>query len=173
MHRLLFCFFLAICSGCARDHVKPPANLSFVSVERQKSLLYDVRYQSDVDVLNLFDRGERVGMASGMLKCALEDDQDFSVGKAIRFSAVGLVTSEISEDGKAGYSYLTSAFMVETSSNRSSERNLSVAELNQLLANKQQIPCKVVVTAYGYKPYYSNTMNLPVADLLREINKPR
>jgi hypothetical protein len=48
-----------------------------------------------------------------------------------------------------------------------------VAELNQLLANKQQIPCKVVVTAYGYKPYYSNTMNHRSRDLLREINKPR
>jgi hypothetical protein len=142
-------------------------------VEREKSLLYIIRYQSDVDVLDLFDRGERVGMISGMLHCALADDHDFSVGKAIRFSAVGLVTSEIREDGKAGHSYLTSAFIVETSSNRSSERNLSVVELNNLLANKQQIPCKVVVTAYGYKPYYSKAMNLPVADLLREINKPR
>ncbi|WP_367085163.1 hypothetical protein ABV589_05240 [Pseudomonas sp. HOU2] len=173
MYRLLLCGLLAICSGCAKDHTKPPANLSFESVEREKSLLYIIRYQSDVDVLDLFDRGERVGMISGMLHCALADDHDFSVGKAIQFSASGLIRPEKNENNKGKFSYLTRAFLSETSSNRSSERNLSVTELNHLLANKQQIPCKVVVTAYGYKPYYSNIMNLPVADLLREINKPR
>ncbi|MHA3736856.1 hypothetical protein ACXR0M_14445 [Pseudomonas sp. Eth.TT006] len=172
MYRLLLCGLLAICSGCAKDHVKPPANLSFESVEREKSLLYAIRYQSDVDVLDLFDRGERVGMISGMLRCALADDHDFSVGKAMQFSAFGLIRSDETENNKAKFSYLTHAFLSETSSNRNSERELSVEELNQLLANKQQIPCKVVVTAYGYKTYYSNTMNLPVADLLREINKP-
>ncbi|WP_339451025.1 hypothetical protein [Pseudomonas sp. EA_5y_Pfl2_R50] len=172
MYRLLLCGLLAMCSGCAKDHAKPPANLSFKSVEKEKSLLYVIRYRSDVDVLDLFDRGERVGMISGMLHCALADDHDFSVGKAIRFSAFGLVRSEKNEDNKAGFSYLTRAFLSETSSDRSTERDLSAPELNHLLANKQQIPCKVVVTAYGYKPYYSNTMNIPVADLLREINKP-
>lgn len=172
MYRLLICALLALCSGCAKDPVKPPANLGFASVHREKILTYDIRYQSDVDVLNLFDRGEGEGMASGMLICALADDQDFSVGKAIQFSAVGLIESEKSGIGGTGFSYLTRSFMVETSSNRSSRRNLSAPELNHLLANKQQIPCKVVVTAYGYKPYYSNTMNIPVADLLREINKP-
>jgi hypothetical protein len=63
-------------------------------VEREKSLLYVIRYQSDVDVLDLFDRGERVGVISGMLHCALADDHDFSVGKAIQFSATGLIRSE-------------------------------------------------------------------------------
>ncbi|WP_049828014.1 hypothetical protein [Pseudomonas sp. H1h] len=172
MYRLLLCGLLAMCSGCAKDHVKPPANLSFESAEREKSLLYVIRYQSDVDVLDFFGRGERVGMISGMLHCALADDHDFSVGKAIQFSASGLIRSDKNEDRKAKFSYFTRAFLSETSDNRSSERNLSATELNQLLANKQQIPCKVVVTAYGYKPYYSNTMNLPVAELLREINKP-
>ncbi|PKA72794.1 hypothetical protein ATI02_5886 [Pseudomonas baetica] len=173
MYKFLLCLLFVYCSGCAKDHVKPAANLNFVSVEREKSLLYVIRYQSDVDVLNLFDRGEREGMASGMLKCALADDQDFSVGKAIRFSAVGLIRSEKDQGNNTKFSYLTHAFVVETSDNRSSERDLSVAEMNQLLSNKKHIPCKVVITAYGYKPYYSNTMIIPVADLLREINKPR
>jgi len=170
MYRLFACLLFVICSGCAKDHVWPPANLSYVSVERDRSL-YVIRYQSNIDVLDLFGRGERVGMASGMLHCALAEDQDFSVGKAIRFSAFGLISPDKRDGAPAGYSYLTHAFISETSSNRSSERYLSVAEINQLLSGKQQIPCKVVVTAYGYKPYYSNTMNLPVADLLREGNK--
>jgi len=170
-YKFLLCILMVICSGCAKDHVKPPANLSFVSVARERAL-YDVRYQSDVDVLDLFDRGERKGMASGTLECALGDDEDFAVDKSMQFSALGLITSDKGQANKTGFSYLTSAFLIETSSDRSSDRNLSAVELNQLLSGKQQIPCKVVVTAYGYKPYYSNTMNLPVADLLREVNKP-
>ena len=173
MYRLFLCVVLAVCSGCAKDHLQPPANLSYVSVDRSSSLLYVIKYQSDVNVLNLFGRGERQGMASGTLRCALADDHDFSVGKAIQFSAVGLVDSDVRENGNSKFSFSTSTFITETSSNRSTERDLSAAELNQLLSNKQQIPCKVVVTAYGYKPYYSNTMNIPVADLLREINKPQ
>lgn len=46
------------------------------------------------------------------------------------------------------------------------------SSLYALLSQRKSVPCKVVVTAYGYKPYYSNTMNIPTADLLREINKP-
>ncbi|WP_426235880.1 hypothetical protein [Pseudomonas sp. TWP3-2] len=173
MQKGLLCVLLIICSGCAKDHTKPPANLSFLSVEREGSLsLYAIKYQSDVDVLDLFDRGERQGMVSGKLKCALGEDQDFSPGKSLRFSAFGLIESERNEGNQARFTYFTSAFVTETSSSRSSERNLSPAEINQLLSGKQQIPCKVVVTAYGYNPYYSNTMNIPVADLLREVNKP-
>jgi hypothetical protein len=39
MYRLLLCGLLAFCSGCAKDHTKPPANLSFESVE-EKSRCY-------------------------------------------------------------------------------------------------------------------------------------
>ena len=63
--------------------------------------------------------------------------------------------------------------MSEVSNGGGSRRDLSTTELNHLLSNQQHIPCKVVVTAYGYKPYYSNTLYIPVADLLRQINKPR
>ena len=173
MYKVFLFVAIALGSGCAKDHTKPPANIDFVSVKREKTFLYDIRYQSDIDVLDLFGRGERVGMVSGMLRCALADDHDFTMGTAIQFSAFGLIRSDENAQQTGTFSYLTRAFMVETSSDRSSERNLSVAELNHLLSNKQQIPCKVVVTAYGYKPYYSNTLHIPVADLLREINKPR
>ena len=57
MYRFFLCVVLAVCSGCAKDHLQPPANLSYVSVDRSSSLLYVIKYQSDVDVLNLFGRG--------------------------------------------------------------------------------------------------------------------
>ncbi|WP_434596854.1 hypothetical protein J3Q09_09670 [Pseudomonas sp. R4-83] len=173
MQKLLLCVLMVFCSGCAKDHTKPPANLDFVSVNRGTALLYDVRFDSDVDVLDLFDRGEGKGMASATLECALAEDEDFSVDKFIRFSATGSIEPEGNDGGHAKYSYLSSAFMSEVSNGGGSRRDLSATELNHLMSNKQQIPCKVVVTAYGYKPYYSNTLYIPVADLLREINKPR
>ncbi|MGA5482050.1 hypothetical protein [Pseudomonas siliginis] len=171
MSRLIICVLLIVCSGCAKDHSKPAANLSFVSVKRERTL-YDIRYQTDVDVLDLFDQGQRKGMIAGFLTCALGDDHDFSIEKAMQFSAVGLIESDGEPRPGEKFSYLTSAFLVETSSNRSSQRYLSRLELNDLLSNKSQIPCKLFVTAFGYKTYYSNTMNIPTADLLREINKP-
>ncbi|WP_447798155.1 hypothetical protein [Pseudomonas moraviensis] len=173
MSRLIICVLLIVCSGCAKDHSKPSANLSFVSVKREKTLLYDIRYQSDVDVLNLFDKGQGKGMIAGFLTCALGDDHDFSIEKAMQFSAVGLIESDGEPLNGGKFSYLTSAFLVETSSSRSSERHLSTTELNNLLSDKSQIPCKLFVTAFGYKTYFSNTMNIPTADLLREINKPQ
>lgn len=100
MCRFLLCALLAVCSGCAKDHAKPPANLNYVSVERESFRLYAIRYQSDVDVLDLFNRGEGVGMASGTLECALADDHDFSVDKAMQFSAVGLIDSDVSKREK-------------------------------------------------------------------------
>lgn len=112
------------------------------------------------------------GAASTMFECPLGDDQNFSITNRFRYSAYGLI--EVDETSQAGgkFNYMTSAFCDRPKITVLRKR-ISVQELNDLLFGKQQIPCKVVVTAYGYKPYYSNTMNLPVADLLREINKPR
>ncbi|WP_322844189.1 hypothetical protein [Pseudomonas sp. B33.4] len=66
-------------------------------------------------MLDLFDRDERVGMISGTLHCALADDHDFSVGKAIQFFVFGLIRSEENEGNEAKFSYLTRAFLGETS----------------------------------------------------------
>lgn len=174
MKRMSVLLLAILCSSCAKDHSVPPANLDFLSIERSSiGLLYKIHYDSDVNLLDLFGRGMGVGAASTMLECALGDDQNFSITNRFRYSAYGLI--EVDEASHAGgkFNYMTSAFLRQTQNNGTSREDLTVQELNGLLSGKQQIPCKVVVTAYGYKPYYSNTMNIPVADLLREINKPR
>jgi hypothetical protein len=172
--KTLFLLLLTIlCSACAKNHTVQPANLNFLTIERKpSSLYYEIYYGSDVNLLDLFGRGMREGAASTMLECALGDDQDFSITNRFRYSAYGLI--DVDEANKAGgkYNYVTSATLRQTVNNGSTQEFLSTQELNGLLSGKLQVPCKVVITAWGYKPYYSNTMNLPVADLLREVNKP-
>ncbi|WP_238344750.1 hypothetical protein [Pseudomonas sp. SWRI81] len=173
MKKLLAVLLIIFCASCAKDHSVPPANLNFLSVEKEgNSSLYAVYYGSDVDLLNLFNRGKRVGAASTMLECALGDDQDFSITNRLRYSAYGVIDEDASNKARGRFNYVTSAFLRQTPDNGSTQDNLSVPELNALLSQRKSVPCKVVVTAYGYKPYYSNTMNIPTADLLREINKP-
>jgi len=174
MKRLSVLLLAILCSSCAKDHTVPPANLHFLSVERESiGLLYKIHYGSDVNLLDLFGRGMGKGAASTMFECPLGDDQNFSITNRFRYSAYGLIEVDETSPASGKFNYMTSAFLRQTQNNGTSQEDLSVQELNALLLGKQQIPCKVVVTAYGYKPYYSNTMNLPVADLLREINKPR
>ncbi|WP_460120312.1 hypothetical protein [Pseudomonas sp. H3_G09] len=173
MKKLSVGLMLIFCTSCAKDHSVPPANLNFHTLEREgHSSLYAFYYGSDVDLLDLFNRGKRVGAASTMLKCALGEDEDFSITNRFRYSAYGLVDEDASNKARGRFNYVTSAFLSQTQDNGSTQDNLSVPELNDLLSRKKSIPCKVVITAYGYKPYYSNTMNIPTADLLREINKP-
>ncbi|MEO6678011.1 MAG: hypothetical protein ABIO21_11600 [Pseudomonas sp.] len=170
---VLFLLILA-CASCARDHNKPSANLEFLSVEREGRLpLYDISFSSNIDLQDIYGRGEGLGQASNNLICALENDSDFSVGNTIERSAYGLIEKSASGHVQGAFNYVTRAFLSETRNKGTSRRNLSVDELNSILANKTDIPCKVVITAYGYKPYYSNTMHIPTADLLREINKPK
>ena len=153
--------------------LNPPATLSFISVERYGiGLYYYIKFKSDIDIMNLFDRDKRVDVIYRGIECALADDTDFAVDKSIQFSARGLVDPDESKGSDVGLSYIANARLVETYNNQSSTRYLTTSELNQFLSNKQQVPCKVLMTAWGYKPYYSNTMNIPVADLLREINEP-
>jgi hypothetical protein len=174
MKKLFVLLLVALCSACAKDHSVPPANLVYLSVVREEDFdVYDIRYTSDVDALNLFGKGDREGIASAQLQCALGEDQDFSVGHFQRNSAYGLLERDQLNKDALRYSYVTSAFLRKTKSNGSSEGDLSVAELHVLLSNRTSVPCKVIITAYGYNAYYSNTLHIPTTDLLREINKPK
>ncbi|KOX98888.1 hypothetical protein AM274_28370 [Pseudomonas nunensis] len=174
MKILMWLLLAMMCSSCAKEHNKSSAIVEFLSVKREEGLpLYDISFSSNIDLQDLYGRGEGLGQASTNLNCALENDSDFSVGNTIERSAYGLIEKSAPGHVQGAFNYVTRAFLSETRNKGTSRRNLSVDELNSILANKTDIPCKVVITAYGYKPYYSNTMHIPTADLLREINKPR
>jgi len=173
MKKSIALLLMVVCSGCAREHVKPEADLSYMSVERDNRYpIYDVSYSSNINLLDLFDRGEGVGYAAAFLVCALGNDQDFSIGHHMQFAALGSIKGDGQSQEKGTFNYVTSALLSEVSNSGGSRRNLASNELNEILADKSSIPCRVRITAYGYETYYSNAMYIPTADLLREINKP-
>lgn len=172
--KVIILLMLAImCSACAKDHNIPSANLSYASVVRSTSkITYGISFGSDTNILDLYGQGMREGASSIIFNCALGADQDFSKGHSIQLTAIGAIDVDESNRAAGRFNYVSNVFLYETNDRGSLARNLSIKELNSLLSDKKNIPCKVVITAYGYKPYYSNTLNIPTADLLREINKP-
>ncbi|BAV77119.1 hypothetical protein PCAU_4910 [Pseudomonas chlororaphis subsp. aurantiaca] len=172
MKNLFTLLFVMLCASCAKNHGKTPANLEFVSTSRIENFTaYTIHFNSDVDLLDLYGKGRGRGQISTKLLCALGADQDFTVGHFMEPSASGLIEDDTLHSSREKFSYLTSALLSDTFEPTQPKR--TIHELNQLLANKQNIPCKAVITAFGYKAYYSNTLQLPVAGLLHEINKPK
>lgn len=170
MKKILIIALIALCSACAKDHGKPIASLNYSSITaRPGTDLYDVRFTADADLLNLFDANENP--IGSRLRCALSHDKDFSVDHVMALSARGPVERGTALNREGGFAFIATVFFAETLDNGTSDRTLEGAELNRLLSNKQAIPCKYIMTAYKFKPYYSGTLLIPTMDILREISR--
>ena len=133
---------------------------------------YYLRFRSDEEIVSLFKRHTGDGQIGEWLKCALDDDQDFTVGHAMIYNLGGGVDFEgISE--VRGYNYVVWARFNKTTPDRSTETALLKPAIHRLLAGKTSIPCKLSITAFPYNAYYSKTMQLPVAQVLSEVAKHR
>lgn len=170
MKKTLVIALIALCSACAKDHGKPIASLSYTAITaRPGTDLYDVRFTADADLLNLF--GAHENPIGGRLRCALSDDNDFSADHAMAQSARGPIERDVPPKSEGGFAFIATVFFTETLDNGTSDRTLEGAELNGLLSNKQAIPCKYVMTAYRFKPYYSGALLIPTMDIRREISR--
>ncbi|CAM3815913.1 hypothetical protein PSWA111526_12865 [Pseudomonas wadenswilerensis] len=133
---------------------------------------YYLRFRSDEEIVSLFKRHTGDGQIGEWLKCALGDDQDFTVGHAMIYNLGGGVDFEgISEI--RGYNYVVWARFNKTTPDRSTETALLKPAIHRLLEGKTSIPCKLSITAFAYNAYYSKTMQLPVAQVLSEVAKHR
>ncbi len=170
MKKALVIALVALCSACAKDHGKPIASLDYTAITaRPGTGLYDVRFTTDVDLLNLFDTNENP--IGGRLRCALSDDNDFSVDHVMALSARGPIERGAPAKNEDGFAFIATVFFTETLDNGASDRTLEGAELSGLLSNKQAIPCKYIAVAYKFKTYYSGTLLMPTIDIRREIGR--
>lgn len=170
MKKVLLIALIVLCSACAKDHGKPIASLSYSAITaRPGTGLYDIRFTADIDLLNLFDVNEN--LIGGRLRCALSHDNDFSVDHVMAQSARGPIERAAPPKSEGDFVFIATVFFTETLDNGTSDRTLEGAELNRIFSSKQAIPCKYIVTAYKFKPYYSGTLLIPVMDILREINR--
>jgi hypothetical protein len=170
MKRALIISFMVLCSACAKDHGKPIASLSYDAITaRPGTDLYDVRFTADVDLLNIFDASEHP--IGGRLRCALSNDHDFSIDHVMAQSARGPIARDTLRKSTNGFAFVATVFFTETLDDGTSDRTLKGAELNDLIASTPAIPCKYIMAAHNFKPYYSKLLMVPTKDILREIAK--
>ncbi|MDD1014573.1 hypothetical protein [Pseudomonas rubra] len=133
---------------------------------------YYLRFRSDEEIVSLFERHTGDGQIGEWFTCALDDDQDFTVGHAMIYSLVGGVDFEGISEIK-GYNYVVQASFYKTTPDRTTRTDLLKPAIHRLLEGKTHIPCKLSITAFLYNAYYSKTLQLPVNQVLAEVARHR
>jgi len=159
---------LASTAGCTQD--KPVASLTYQEVQRVSDF-YHIKFSSDLDLDAIFnpEQGEKV--VSQRLVCALEGDHDFSVSHSLQRYLRGDVSiAPASDPAKSSrFIYLSKANFYESFDKDTSRKYISDASLRKMLQAQTAIPCKIVMTVYAKRPYYSKTMLIPTQDILKQI----
>lgn len=162
---LLFSILLAAVPACSPN--RPVANLKFVEATNSGSHIR-IHYQSDTDFDSVVDRAGKRKVVTTRLRCALEEDQDFSVGHIIERYGEG---QDIKEEvfSKTIIGYIATMYFFETFNKDTTRRYISGEELRVILGRREKIPCKVVMTIYLSRPYYSATMWIPSSEILKAL----
>ncbi|MFJ2488514.1 hypothetical protein [Pseudomonas sp. NPDC087639] len=159
-----------LCVSCAKSHDIRSAKLEFESIQsRSENIFFDVNFYSDMELLELFRREKKANSYDQVFICALGEDTDFSVEHTISKAAMGLIEENKEPLRQAGFAYTARIAVKNVAEKKRSSTYLSREELEKLLVGKQSIPCKVVITATGYKAYYTQSMFIPVADILSAL----
>jgi hypothetical protein len=161
-----------LCGSCVRSHDIKPAELQFDSITPIKNSVYfSVRFHSDTELLELFWREKKARSFDQIFVCALAQDLDFSVTHTINHSAFGLIEKDKNFSRGNSFGYVAKVAFEEVADRRTTSEYLTKDAIIKLLAAKNSIPCKVVVTATGYKAYYTNSLQMPVADILGALDQ--
>lgn len=159
---------LASTTGCTQD--KPVATPTYMNVLGGANS-YEIKFSSDIDLNKIYnpELGEKV--VAQNLVCALEGDHDFSVKHSLQRYLRGDVSAVSATDPAHPnkFVYVSNANFFETFDNDSSRKYISDASLRKMLQARPAIPCKIVMTVYAKRPYYSATMLIPTQDILKQL----
>lgn len=169
MPRYLWMAILPFFLGCAKDHHIPPAELGYLGVSRKSENIYEVRFLSKADLLNIFKPED--SPVGGMLRCSLVGDDMPNEHSSERYVAKGLVTAINPVSSATPFGFKSSIMFVESLNGGRSFRALRAPELQEILSARQSVPCVYWATAYGFKSYHSGVLQVPTADILRELDK--
>ncbi|MDR3445866.1 MULTISPECIES: hypothetical protein [unclassified Dyella] len=159
-----------VCTACFSTP-EPPAELTFIGFA-PKGYNYELTFNSGTDFFAHYWERERRPVVTRFLKCSLDGDTDFSVDHVLLHYMRGSIEPEeerMASDA-AQFTYRVLLNFQQTDSNGSSTQDLDAAAIKELLAGRSTIPCKVVMTIFWSKPYYSKTMQVPVKALLDAVN---
>ena len=161
------------CMGCVAHLQEPPAAVSFVRFEKTSDA-YKLTFNSNADFLAA-PYTDTLPVVGHWLIWSLDDDTDFSIDHAFalrRFMRGITDPADRARNGpQSSFAYSAVLNFSETLDGGSSDRVMSRAEVDSLLAGRADISCKVVMTIFGYAPYYSMTMQVPAKALLNEVDR--
>lgn len=152
-------------SACMKDHHQPIANLAYLRAEPEAGRIsFNLFFTSDLDLDEVYSRLDGSGKIGQSLSCSLEREPVFAMDHVIPLFGVGTLERVGRQQGR--FLYRSSLHFAETTDEGRSERFIDQRRFNEALAGRTSVPCKVVMTAYGYRAYFSNTLMLPAAELL-------
>ncbi|WP_248807310.1 hypothetical protein [Pseudomonas sp. MWU13-2100] len=160
---------ILLCTACAKTASIPPADLALSSFELGPNSLYTITFTSNINLLKAFNIYENANQLTPMLTCSLDHDLDFSANHSINVKAEGRVTAK--SESKTSYAFITELIFYHTNLDGTQLDQNSYNVIKPLIATNILIPCKVRITAYGYKAYYTNTLLIPSALMMDQMSK--
>ena len=155
-------------SACMKDHGQKAADLAFISFKRDsQAYYYQVSFSSNIELLNLFKPSQELSVISKKLICSLDTPAVFDMNHRIDTYAEG----DFSKVGSSslGFEYESNIYFAQSNSQGTSFDYLSAADISKQLAERTSLPCKVKITLFPYRAYYSNTLNIPVKQVLEAV----
>jgi hypothetical protein len=152
----------------------PVARINYLGIQAV-GYNYHLKFASDQPILDLFAKNKHQRVVLAELVCSLDADQNFDIEHNMKYFARGgfEVAEKAADKDDAKYVFEAIVHFWEGSGNNAgSDQSLAKEELEVLLKGKKEIPCKVRMTVYLSTPYYSETMPVPVKDIL-SVAKPR
>ncbi|KNH43902.1 hypothetical protein ACS73_23720 [Pseudomonas lini] len=169
MKKLLLVFAFFMCSSCMHLEVPAP-RIEFASIEYDSGL-YNLRFRSDRDLVNLYEAHGINAQVGTWLSCSLDGDVDFSILHHIRLSGRAVVDEVHIIEGDRRYEFSSRLMFEEDEDEGASSRPIRKEVLLSLLEKQEYIPCKATVTAFFYNAYYSKVMYIPTSRIIAEVEK--
>lgn len=154
-------------SACMKDPHYPIANLSYIeTAPSTMGFRAELRFSSDYDLDSVFSKTDNMPRTHEGLYCSFESPPVFEMQHQIPAYIVGLIEREPSNDSAHFYK---AKLQFEEIDQNGAAQLIRKERVIFLAAGRPSIPCKVKINAWGYKAYYSNAFQLPIADFINLI----
>ncbi|GFM74379.1 hypothetical protein PSCICM_01980 [Pseudomonas cichorii] len=165
-----FAFLMAIlCSACAKTPNIPPADLGFLSFEKGPNNLYIVNFTSNVALLTAFKDYENSNQLTPVLTCSFNGDENFSTDHSINIRAEGRVKAK--NQNEPNQDFFAELIFYYNNPDGTQHSINDYDAFKPHLAQQAKIPCKIRITYYGFKAYYTNTLLIPSAPMMQMQRK--
>ncbi len=169
IYRNLIFLAVLLCTSCAKTPNIPAAELTLLSFEQGPNKRYIVNFTSSINLLTAFQDYENSNQLTPMLTCSLNRDTQFSTDHSIDIKAEGLV--KLKDANNTSHTFISPLIFYYINPDGTRRNNNDYDAFIPLLSTQTLIPCKVQITYYGFKAYYSKTLFIPSALMLEQMRK--